>query len=209
MTWKILTQLVITIPKTKTYQKRVFTVIKEGDGINFFEIYQNYLQLRPNNLDHRKLFVGYRNGKCVAQRVGIHTIAAIPMKIATFLGLPDAKAYTGHCFRRTSATFLSNAGAGIPVLKRHHGWKSSTVAEKYIESSLPEKTKIARMIQGGETFVQVLEESKEGSSTSKESLLPQESVPAPSTSNFHVPQIVIQGNTNCPVNIVIHRQNAI
>ncbi|KAJ8914344.1 hypothetical protein NQ315_011332 [Exocentrus adspersus] len=37
--------------------------------------------------------------------------------------------YTGHCFRRTSASLLADSGASIDVLKRHGGWKSASVAE--------------------------------------------------------------------------------
>ena len=32
--------------------------------------------------------------------IGKHTLAKIPSEIATFLDLPDAEKYTGHCFRR-------------------------------------------------------------------------------------------------------------
>ena len=54
--------------------------------------------------------------------------------------------YTGHCFRRTSATTLVNAGADITTLKRHGGWKSSQVAEGYIENSLQNKIDIANQL---------------------------------------------------------------
>ncbi|RZB73476.1 hypothetical protein BDFB_014192 [Asbolus verrucosus] len=50
-------------------------------------------------------------------------------KIAKFLQLPNNKEYPGHCFRRTSATFLVNSGAHLTMLKRHGGWKSSRVAK--------------------------------------------------------------------------------
>lgn len=48
---------------------------------------------------------------------------------------------SGHAFRRTSATVLANTGASIETLKRHGGWRSSTVAEQYIEDSLAYKRK--------------------------------------------------------------------
>ena len=31
-------------------------------------------------------------------------------KLAEIMGLPDAAAYTSHCFRRTALTLLANAG---------------------------------------------------------------------------------------------------
>lgn len=41
------TQLVLTIPVSKTHQMRVFTVINEVEGIKFLELYRRYFKLRP------------------------------------------------------------------------------------------------------------------------------------------------------------------
>lgn len=184
-------QLVVTIPETKTNIKRVFTVVNEGEGINFLEIFRKYIKLRPKDMKENILFVGYRGGKCIQQRVGVHTIGGIPKKIAQFLNLQNPEGYTGHCFRRTSATLLANAGVGLSVLKRHGGWKSSSVAEQYIEDSLEGKTKVARMIQGGENFVQVLQQKQSDLSTS--------------TSGGNIPtSINLTGNTNCTININVN-----
>jgi integrase len=76
----------------------------------------------------------------------------MPRKIAEYLKLEHPDRYIGHCFRRTSATLLANAGADLSVLKRHRAWKSSSAAEKYVEGAIDGKVKIARMIQGAETF---------------------------------------------------------
>jgi hypothetical protein len=57
--------------------------------------------------------------------------------------------YTGHCFRRTSATLFANAGGSKENLKRHGGWKSDSVAESCVEESVLNKTKIAKTILGG------------------------------------------------------------
>lgn len=179
------TQLVITISQTKTNVKRVFTVI------NFLEIYRKYLALRPKNFEENFLFLGYRNGKCIQQRVGIHTIGAMPRKIAEYLKLPNPEKFTGHCFRRTSATLLANAGVDSSILKRHGGWKSSAIAEKYVEDALEGKTKIARMIQGGENFVQVLQQNK---NTEINTIVSDENVPSTSGIN-------IVNNTNCTITV--------
>ncbi|KAJ8914630.1 hypothetical protein NQ315_015368 [Exocentrus adspersus] len=56
------------------------------------------------------------------------------------------KNYTGHCLRRTSATFLADSGADIQTLKRHGGWQSTSVAEGYIEESIGNKLKISKSI---------------------------------------------------------------
>lgn len=69
-------------------------------------------------------------------------------KIATYLNLQNPQLYTGHSFRRTSATLLASCGGNILQLKQHGGWKSSNVAEGYIEDSLTNKKKIASMLQG-------------------------------------------------------------
>ncbi|CAH1371642.1 unnamed protein product, partial [Tenebrio molitor] len=49
--------------------------------------------------------------------------------IAKYLGLTNPHEYSGHTFRRSSATILVDAGGDILSLKRHGGWKSTTVAE--------------------------------------------------------------------------------
>lgn len=60
--------------------------------------------------------------------------------------MSDAKAYTGHSFRRTSATLLADSGADITTLKRHGAWESTSVAEGYIENSVQSKRKIGQQI---------------------------------------------------------------
>ncbi|KAJ8980995.1 hypothetical protein NQ317_014862 [Molorchus minor] len=59
------------------------------------------------------------------------------------LNTSDCELYTGHCFRRTSASFLADSGANLCTIKRHGGWKSSSVAEGYLEDSLENKKRIA------------------------------------------------------------------
>ena len=60
-------------------------------------------------------------------------IAKVPQNIAQYLGLPEPCKYKGHCFRRSSATLLVNGGGDILQLKKHGGWKSTNVAEGYID----------------------------------------------------------------------------
>lgn len=69
-------------------------------------------------------------------------------EIATFLKLPNHQEYTGHCFRRSSATMLVNAGGDLLTLKHHGGWRSSTVAEGYIDDSVQNKIEISKKIVG-------------------------------------------------------------
>ena len=70
----------------------------------------------------------------------------MPKTIAVWLGLENPELYTGHTFRRSSATLLANSGANITTLKRHGGWKSEQVAEGYIEDSIGNKRKISMRI---------------------------------------------------------------
>ncbi|KAJ8977820.1 hypothetical protein NQ317_007521 [Molorchus minor] len=73
-------------------------------------------------------------------------------KIPTsYLKLPDVACYTGHCLRRSSATLLADAGVDITTIKRHAGWKSTTVAEGYVENSIENKTKISNQVLVGTT----------------------------------------------------------
>lgn len=81
----------------------------------------------------RRLFFKYNNGKCVNQHVGINKILEIPSLIAKWLGKEFFEGYTGHCFRRTSATLLANAGGNMTSFKRYGGWKTTAIAESYIE----------------------------------------------------------------------------
>ena len=62
--------------------------------------------------------------------------------------MPNPKEYTGHSFRRTSATLLADAGADLLTLKRHGGWRSSTAAEGYVQDSITSKRKIGELIAG-------------------------------------------------------------
>ena len=144
--------LIITIPKTKTGNKRVFTITDEIiENISALQLIRKYLNLRPFNVHHQTFFINYRNGKCSSQVVGVHTFGKIPSHIAQYLQLPNANRYTGHAFRRSSASLLVETGADILMLKSHGGWKSNSVAEGYIEDSISRKNEISnRILTGGD-----------------------------------------------------------
>lgn len=80
------------------------------------------------------------------QPIGRNKFLSTPKLIADFLGLPDPEKYTGHSFRRTSATLLANSGADIITLKQHGGWRSTNVVEGYVENSISRKRKIGSLI---------------------------------------------------------------
>ncbi|CAH2005047.1 unnamed protein product [Acanthoscelides obtectus] len=54
--------------------------------------------------------------------------------------------YTGHSFRRSSATLLVESGRDLMTLKQHNGWKLSTVAEGYVDKSVANRTEIANKV---------------------------------------------------------------
>ncbi|KAJ3651466.1 hypothetical protein Zmor_017506 [Zophobas morio] len=106
--------------------------------------------MRFDDIQDCGFFLHYYKGKCTRQNVVINTFGKIPRKIATFLKLENPAKYTGHSFRRSSATLLINAGGDITSLKRHGGWESTKVAESYIQESFGERVKIAQKVFGDE-----------------------------------------------------------
>jgi integrase len=78
--------------------------------------------------------------------VGINTFAKIPCTVAQFLKLDQPQLYTGHSLRRSSASILSDSGAEFAAIKRLGGWKSTSVAEAYIEDSIQNKVNIAKQL---------------------------------------------------------------
>lgn len=126
--------VLVKIPNTKTKISRTFTVTGY-----FYKIYKIYADLRPQNCKESCFFLNYQKGKCTVQRIGINKFGIMGKVIATYLKLPNPELYTGHCFRRSSATILIDSGESITSLKRHGGWKSTAVAEGYIDESLKNK----------------------------------------------------------------------
>lgn len=135
------THIKITLPETKTNKSRFFVVESR-----YSETIKKYLNSRPAKSVSSKLFLSYRNGKCINQVIGKNKLGSMPKEIAEFLSLPDASMYTGHSFRRTSTTILADSGVNISTIKRHGGWKSTSVAEGYVEESVNNKRKVCNRI---------------------------------------------------------------
>ncbi|KAJ8982859.1 hypothetical protein NQ317_002266 [Molorchus minor] len=132
--------LVVNIADSKTRVSRTFPAITEA----YIDLYHKYLALRPGYVNHQRLFIKYTSNKCTIQPVGINIFGKMTTEdIARFLKLPNSELYTGHCFRRTSASLFADSGANFCTIKRHGGWKSSSVAEGYLEDSLENKKRIA------------------------------------------------------------------
>lgn len=81
--------LIVNIPDSKTRKVRTFTVIGE-DNLN---IYRRYTALRPKDFVENRFFLKYQSGKCYRAVMGIHSIACVPRKVASFLQLSHPNEY--------------------------------------------------------------------------------------------------------------------
>ncbi|XP_047986656.1 uncharacterized protein LOC125226654 isoform X1 [Leguminivora glycinivorella] len=133
--------LVVNIMNTKNRIDRTFTITGK-----YYKLVKKYMNLRPNTCTSQNFFVRYISGKCVAQNIGINAFGQMGKTMAAYLNLPNPELYTGHCFRRTSATLLVDAGGNIMDLKRHGGWKSTAVAEGYVDNSIQNKKKVSNLL---------------------------------------------------------------
>lgn len=132
---------VIDFPKTKTNVGRMFTVDRE-----YASYLREYMKLRPANVPHTRFFINYQKGQCTTQPIGRNKFLGTPKLIAEFLNLEQPGDYTGHSFRRTSATVASNAGVSFSALKELGGWRSPKVVEGYVEKSVERKKRTAALI---------------------------------------------------------------
>ncbi|KAL1514369.1 hypothetical protein ABEB36_003637 [Hypothenemus hampei] len=133
--------VIVTVPKTKTNISRVFMITEE----TWITLIRKYIELRPSYTSHQRFFLTYRRGKCIPSPIGINKIGEVPKNIAKFLKLPNPEKYTGHCFRRSSASNLANKGGDLLTIKKFAGWKSSAVAESYVDASIKKRIEIAKM----------------------------------------------------------------
>jgi integrase len=109
--------IVVEILNTKTHKPRTFTIINGNNTVHAIDVFRKYKMLRPENISHKRLFINYRNKKCTVQPVGLNTLPKFPQKIVQFIGVQNPEEYTGHSFRRSSATLLADSGADITVVK--------------------------------------------------------------------------------------------
>jgi len=132
-------------------------------------IVRRYLDCFDQNARKGRLFRYTIGGKGTMKVIGINTVAKVPKSIAEYLKKDNANKYTSHCFRRTAATLLAESGASLPIMKIAGGWKSSTVAEGYIQKSDHTKRKIADrmgLIDGDETAEHEIDENEQPSKRS-------------------------------------------
>ena len=132
-------QYIVTINDTKNDYPRKFII---GD----YDIVRKYILLRPTNMPSNRFFIQYHNGACQRQVIGKNKISESPKNIACYLNLNNPEGYTGHCFRRSSATAAARADLPFSKIKHLGGWKSDAVVHGYIEHSLVNKENIFNTI---------------------------------------------------------------
>jgi integrase len=135
--------ILVKVRDTENYKSRSFTILGEF----YLEICRKYISIRKD-IEINRFLVKYYNGKCAKMIMGKHKIGSAPREIVSFLKLPNCNEYTDHCLRRTSASLLVDNGGDISALKRHGGWRSTSVAESYIlvEDSIENKKQTAMKI---------------------------------------------------------------
>lgn len=101
----------ISNPKSQKY--RTFTITGKNS-----ELCKQCIRLRPNPCPNPSFFLNYVSGKCTTQNVGMNKFGNLVKIIASYLKLPNSELYTGHCFRRTSASLLFDTGGDIKSIRR-------------------------------------------------------------------------------------------
>lgn len=133
--------LLAAICTTKNDQVRQFTI-----NAKLSKIVKKYQALRPAEISTSRFFINCRNNSCTKQPIGKNKIANVPKQIVIYLELEDPASYTGHALRRSSETLLSNAGGSMMGVQHLRGWKSVHVAQRYIDNSLLNKTRIGNLV---------------------------------------------------------------
>ena len=128
-----------------------FVIVFENSPAGPAELFQRYYNQLPERYRSGKLFKRWKNNVTPPgyrmQHHGMNHLKMVGSRIAEILEIPNPQAYTGHCFRRSGATHMANAGASTKQLKCKGRWASDSVADRYIGSSTKTLEKDARMMQ--------------------------------------------------------------
>ena len=77
--------------------------------------------------------------------IGKNTLYLLPKAIAVALQL-DPQGYSGHSLRRSSAKAAADGGATTFDLRRHYGWASEAVPQRYVDGSTAAQARMASFI---------------------------------------------------------------
>ena len=103
-------------------------------------LYKKYFcELERSNAKRNTRFLKNYNSKAGTRtkQTGKNMVTKSIHHMCLILGISDSEGYTTHCFRRSAATNLADAGVSLVNLKRHGQWKSDSTAERYIANSVP------------------------------------------------------------------------
>lgn len=115
--------------------------------------------LKAKNMFSGRFFKGFREPDVyINQPMGVHTISKAGKKIAEFLELPNMNTFTGHTFRRSSATACAELNTSTSLMKQHFNWKSEGTAMKYVENTSNMKRNLAMNLANDDE--PVIKESK-------------------------------------------------
>lgn len=194
--------IVVSLPKTKNYLPRSFAITTP----KWIDLIKKYISLRPKNITIERFFLTYRNGYCISCPIGIHTIGKMPKLIAVFLKLPNPELFSGHCFRRSSASHIANKGGDLITIKQHGGWKSSAVAEGYIDTSMKRKIEVAQMFSSEQNTSSGCSSVSQPQSSNKKSKVIVETNTTRKTlvSNQNLPGISINAYDSSQVNVHVY-----
>jgi len=153
-----------------TVSKQInFITNKFNVPLNYSQYITNYCnRLRELKIYESRLWKTYRTRRdgssyYTSQPMGIHILGKIPIEIAKYLQLPNSESYTGHAFRRSTASAMAESGASTALMRTHFNWKSESTSMKYIESTDTQKLKISDFIQGNNKSISTNEIPKDTS----------------------------------------------
>ena len=132
--------------------------------------------------------------------MGKNYISNVGKDIASFLGLDFPERYTGHCFRRTSATQMANEGATVMEMRQTFGWENDKMPNVYVANSTSKMKKTAKMLTGVDV------NQNQGAKRKSEANLQSESEPPPKAQNLETlsPTSLFNGTysiENCTINV--------
>jgi len=118
--------------------------------VNCIDIYNDYLdRLEKRNIEikpERNFWIQvYDKSKFTNQSIS-RKFSNAGMEIAKLLKLPNPESFTGHCFRRTSATSMADNGATVTELQRKFGWANPKTAMEYVSNSKASMMKDAALL---------------------------------------------------------------
>jgi integrase len=137
----------ITINRKKQpgVSRNTFFAIDDPNCVKVLQVYCSFFEEN----DRKGRFLRYfHSGKGTQRNVGKNRIAEYPKRVAEQLGLSPI-GYTGHCWRRTTATLLAETDISLMQFKNAGGWHSDRVCQEYVAESTREKLQISSRISLG------------------------------------------------------------